>query len=456
MKRAGRPRLLFIDLRRSWGRLVAAGFGVALAATILTFLLGLGHGIESAVIGEMAPSDRIEVAASVSHVDIGPLRMAMGSDVLGLDDLEQLGSIEGVVSLWPKVGLAVPAVGSGGDGLLGQTLVTELAVEGIDPDLLGEEFLTGTESFSARSVPGPNAVSCRDPRDCPSGEYCLDSPERRGICRPPIPVVVSDALIGLYNHSIRRAYNLPRLNPDSALGLGADIQFGASSFSQNSRKGVLRDRLKLVGFSNRVNALAVTLPLEEVEHLNRYFGDGQRHGGYDSVTLGLETGRDVAVVTSSVRQMGYRVVHDEMETLAAAVSIATIVMALVGLAVVCVATIGVVQTFALLVESRKREIGILRAIGASGVDVAFLFFTEAAIVGMAGGVLGAVAGISFGRLAETLIQRVVAEFPLIPESIFRFDSALVVGVVLVSVMTAVGGAVVPTWRAIRTRPVENF
>ncbi|MEN8165581.1 MAG: FtsX-like permease family protein, partial [Acidobacteriota bacterium] len=383
-KRAGRPRLLLIDLRRSWGRLLAAGLGVALAAAVLTFLLGLGRGIENAVVGELAPPDRIEVAARSAHIDLGPLRMALGSEVLGQEDLKRLQALEGVAAVWPRVGLAVPAVASGGAGLLGQSLVTELAVEGIDPALLGDE-LGGDSDFVGRPEPGPEATPCWSDRDCPTGEFCLDTVERKAVCRPPVPVVVSEKLIGLYNGSIRRAYGLPRLNPEAAVGLGADVQFGASSFSASARRGVLRDRLQLVGFSNRAMPLGVTLPLEEVQRLNAYFGDGDRRGGFDTVTLGLKSGRELGSVTSAVRQMGYRVVQDDMEKMAAAVSVATVVMALVGLAVVCVAALGVVHTFALLVDGRRREIGILRSIGAAGLDVALLFLTEAALVGLGGG-----------------------------------------------------------------------
>jgi len=444
---------LIIDLKRSWGRLLAAGLGVCLSAAVLTFLVGLGRGIEDAVIGGLTPSDQILVGAKSSHLDMGPLRIALGSDVLSEEDLQRLRVIDGVASVRPKVGLAVPAVASGGAGLLGQNLVTELAVEGIDPDLLAEDF--GEDySFAARPLPGPLAVSCRSDRDCDTGEYCLDTPERRGVCRPPVPVFVSTKLIGLYNGSIRRAYGLPRLNPDAALGLGAEVQFGASSFSASSRKGVLRDRMKLVGFSDRVMALGVTLPLEEVRRLNQYFGDGDRKGGFDSVSLRLESGIVLASVTAAVKENGYRIIEDEVERMAAAIAVATLVMTLVGLAVVGVGALGVIHTFALLIEGRRREIGILRAIGASGVDVFLLFLSEAALVGFGGGVVGVACGVFLGSVADSLFLESLPAFALIPDTLFLFGPGLMAAVVLLAVCAAVGGAALPVWMALRNRPAE--
>ncbi len=451
--RTGRTRLLMLDLRRSWVRLVGAGLGVALAAAVLTFLLGLGFGIESAVIGELTPADRIEVAKKMTHIDLGPLRMGLGSDVLDSDDLKRLEAIDGVASVWPKVGLGVPAVASGGVGILGQSMVTELAVEGIAPDLIEGE-LGRDSAFRARSQPGSDAVECHSDRDCSEGEFCLDVPERMGICRAPVPVVVSEKLIDLYNGSLRRAYGLPRLNPEAAIGLGADIRFGASSFSSGGGRGVLRDRMTLVGFSERAMPLGVTMPLEEVRRLNAYFGDGGRHGGFDSVVLGLVSGRNLGAVSAEVKRLGYRVLEEDVERMATAVSVAIGVLALVGLAVLLVAGLGVVHTFALLVEGRRREIAILRAVGATATEVSFLFLSEAGIVGVGGGVIGSLIGVFLAGLADRVFLAALPRLPLIPETLFVFRWDLLLGVVCVCVFAAVGGAVVPVWRALRTPSVE--
>jgi hypothetical protein len=441
-----------MDLRRSWGRLVGAGLGVALAAAVLTFLLGLGRGIESAVIGELTPTDRIEVSNGATHVDLGPLRVGLGSNVLNSNDLNRLLAIDGVSSVWPRVGLGVPAVASGGAGILGQTMITELAVEGIDPELVEAELGEGT-GFSVRPQPGPDAVSCRSDRDCSKGEYCVDAPGVYGICRPPLPVIVSEKLIDLYNGSIRRAYGLPQLNPEAALGLGADVRFGASSFSVSEER-VLRDRMVLVGFSKRAMPLGVTAPLEEVCRLNGYFGDGGRGGGFDSAVLGLVSGRDFGTVSAEVKRLGYRVVQQDTERMAAAVSVAIGVMALVGLAVLLVAALGVVHTFAILVEGRRREIAILRAVGASAFDVFFLFLAEAALVGLGGGVVGGLVGVVMGRVADGVFLAALPNVPLLPATLFVFSEYLLVGVVLVSVAAAVGGATLPVAKALRTPPVD--
>ncbi|MEN8165509.1 MAG: FtsX-like permease family protein, partial [Acidobacteriota bacterium] len=106
------------------------------------------------------------------------------------------------------------------------------------------------------------------------------------------------------------------------------------------------------------------------------------------------------------------------------------------------------------VDGRRREIGILRSIGAAGLDVALLFLTEAALVGLGGGVLGAVTGVFLGRAADALFLGAVPALPLIPETLFLFNPELVAAVIFLAVVGAVGGAAFPVWRALRDRPVE--
>ncbi len=69
-----------------------------------------------------------------------------------------------------------------------------------------------------------------------------------------------------------------------------------------------------------------------------------------------------------------------------------------GSLALAVASIGIVNTLVMAILERRREIGIMKAIGASDVDVKKLFFAEAGVMGALGGVLGVTLGWVIGRV----------------------------------------------------------
>lgn len=121
----------------------------------------------------------------------------------------------------------------------------------------------------------------------------------------------------------------------------------------------------------------------------------------------------------------------------------TFLFALLVLAVL-IALLGIVNTLALSVFERTREIGLLRAVGMSRQGIRRTIVVEAMLIAVFGAVLGMVVGVGFGAL----LQRILAQ-----EGIDQF-AVNVAQLVLFLALAAVGGvlaAVWPAWRASRLR-----
>ncbi len=127
-----------------------------------------------------------------------------------------------------------------------------------------------------------------------------------------------------------------------------------------------------------------------------------------------------------------------------------IIYALLGLAVI-IAVLGIVNTLALSVIERTREIGLLRAVGLSRPQLRRMVRLESVIVAVLGAVLGIVLGIAFG----VALQRAIADegidvlsVPWLRLSLFVILAALVG--VLAAVFPARRAARLDVLRAIST------
>ncbi|MFD7770227.1 FtsX-like permease family protein [Streptomyces sp. NPDC059787] len=152
----------------------------------------------------------------------------------------------------------------------------------------------------------------------------------------------------------------------------------------------------------------------------------------DTLT-GPERGDGRVIAEDSAAQAGD---SDDLRTMA------TTVIMVLGLTVL-VAVVGVATTASLTVVERKREFGLLRALGLSGAAVHRMVTVECALHGVLGGVLGLALGIPYSWLVVR-VARTSAPFSVPAGELAVVFTALVL-------VTAAAG-MVPALRASRTSP----
>lgn len=112
--------------------------------------------------------------------------------------------------------------------------------------------------------------------------------------------------------------------------------------------------------------------------------------------------------------------------------------------------LGVITILMMMVNSKIREIGILRAIGMRGKDVLAIFIIDGAILGIVGAVLGAIGG---SLISLYLAQNPVALFSgLVPNIIFE-PEALVFPMIFGFSLSVIA-SIYPAVRASRYQPEE--
>jgi putative ABC transport system permease protein len=120
-----------------------------------------------------------------------------------------------------------------------------------------------------------------------------------------------------------------------------------------------------------------------------------------------------------------------------------------------VAAMGIANTMLMSVLERTREIGIMKAVGAAGAHIQFMFLIEGALIGACGGALGLMMAWGASLPGDAWLRaRVAREMNVeLREAIFVFPPWLVLTVALFALLTTTLAAAYPAWRAARIDPV---
>ena len=126
------------------------------------------------------------------------------------------------------------------------------------------------------------------------------------------------------------------------------------------------------------------------------------------------------------------------------------IFALLGLALV-IAVLGIVNTLALSVIERTREVGLLRAVGVSRSQLRWMITLESVVISVLGAVLGVVLGLGFGVALMYAVRDQGLEVISVPvtQLVVFLVLALVIGV-LAAVFPARRAARLDVLRAIAT------
>ncbi|MFB6213971.1 MAG: ABC transporter permease [Candidatus Nanohaloarchaea archaeon] len=111
--------------------------------------------------------------------------------------------------------------------------------------------------------------------------------------------------------------------------------------------------------------------------------------------------------------------------------------------------IGIMNTMYTSVTERTREIGVMKAVGATSRQVMVLFLFESGLIGMVGGILGATLGLAISWTAAEIITSQVG-LAINP----YFGPELVAGALLFSFTVGMVSGVLPARKASKMKPVE--
>lgn len=217
-------------------------------------------------------------------------------------------------------------------------------------------------------------------------------------------------------------------------------------------------KLKIVGVSSERESSASVATSDRLQMKSWWTNTPNTltKDGYDSVMMRASDVSNARKIVQRLRAEKFQVLSIDA-LLDAANRIFTVVasmLALVSSVALLVACIGIVNTMIMAIYERTREIGTLKAMGASKGDIRAIFMMEAGLIGLLGGVAGLIASWLLGRGLNTLAIFLAKQrgVPL-PDQLFLITPALALQAVAFAVLIGVLAGLYPANRAASLDPL---
>ena len=184
--------------------------------------------------------------------------------------------------------------------------------------------------------------------------------------------------------------------------------------------------------------------------------NGWRGGEYSSITLLADSGSAVSELRDRVASLGFQAqtFGDQFrgfEDLLSRLRLALLGLAIVALALAC---LGIANTMYTAVLERTKEIGVIKALGARSRDVLLLFVAEAAVIGLAGGLIGTLIAVALVRVGNAAVDRLTQGVATGGLDVFRTNAWVVVAALALAVLLSTVSGLLPAVRAALQDPVK--
>jgi putative ABC transport system permease protein len=185
-------------------------------------------------------------------------------------------------------------------------------------------------------------------------------------------------------------------------------------------------------------------------------GENSGRTTYASLTVRAKKPSQVEAIETAIKSMGFSTFSllDATRNIRLFFAVFDLLLAIFGSLALAVATLGIVNTLVMAILERRREIGIFKALGAADGDVRQMFFVEAGVMGLIGGIFGVGIGWLIGR-AVTFGTNVYLKRQGLPAAhVFSVPWWLVLGAIAFAVVVSLAAGLYPASRAAQLNPVE--
>ncbi|MFC1781681.1 ABC transporter permease [Planctomycetota bacterium] len=202
------------------------------------------------------------------------------------------------------------------------------------------------------------------------------------------------------------------------------------------------------GTSERMKKISIT-------SISDFFQSSNLDQNYSSVSLRLESPIYLDSVTKQIENEGFETfaIADQLEEIKTGFIFLDMFLFAIGMIGIVVASLGIINTMTMSILERYKEIGIIKAVGASDSDVKKIFLFESGLIGLLGGIFGLALGWTVGMIINIVINSIVIRQGVPRMDYFSFPWWLCIGSIAFSIIVSLLAGIYPTMRAARVDPV---
>jgi putative ABC transport system permease protein len=329
-------RLATRMFRTNRSRTILTILGISVGIGAILFLVSLGYGLQQMILGQITTSDAL--------LSLDVTAGSLTNFELDKDRLEEIRSIPGVVELSPQTTMQV------------QINMDEISTE-VSGYFVDANFFRLDGTMIGR------------------GDFYSENEKNK--------IIISSSVLQLLGISEEEAFEKKyRLNAflpeEDENGLRTLVEFDEDFY--------------LAGIINEEGGNYIYLPLSLSQELDVY--------NYSKAKVKIESDQMMEAVRTAIVDKGFMVsaLSDLIEQANQVFKVIQIILASFGIVALIVSAIGMFNTMTIALLERTQEIGVMKALGATGIDIWNMFLAESVIIGFFGGLGGIIIGIFGGEV----------------------------------------------------------
>ncbi|GAB4324340.1 MAG: hypothetical protein Kow0074_17230 [Candidatus Zixiibacteriota bacterium] len=176
---------------------------------------------------------------------------------------------------------------------------------------------------------------------------------------------------------------------------------------------------------------------------------------FRQITLDVDPMTPYKQIQDSVEALGFRVFSyaEQFDEIQRFYFYFNLMLGMIGVIALITAALGIVNTMVMSIVERRKEIGILRSLGADERDVRWMFLVESGVIGAVGSAMGIICGWVATRIISFAFQRFLESKDIPAFDPFALPVWLILLALSFGILVSVAAGLYPAGRAARLDPV---